>query len=36
MIVAGTVTWKMAVPLRRLFDQMSEPKVGHFDGGMRH
>ena len=26
MIVAGTVTWKMAVPLRRLFDQMSEPK----------
>lgn len=26
MIVAGTVTWKMAVPLRRLYDQMSEPK----------
>ena len=26
MIVAGTVTWKMAVPLRRLFDQMAEPK----------
>ncbi len=26
MIVAGTVTWKMSVPLRRLYDQMSEPK----------
>jgi NADH-quinone oxidoreductase subunit B len=26
MIVSGTVTWKMAVPLRRLYEQMSEPK----------
>ena len=26
MIVAGTVTWKMAVPLRRLYDKMAEPK----------
>jgi len=26
MIVAGTVTWKMAVPLKRLYDQMPEPK----------
>ena len=26
MIVAGTVTWKMAVPLRRLYDQKAEPK----------
>ena len=26
MIVSGTVTWKMAVPLRRLYDQMTEPK----------
>ncbi|MBI4498752.1 MAG: NADH-quinone oxidoreductase subunit B [Chloroflexi bacterium] len=26
MIVAGTLTWKMAVPLRRIYDQMAEPK----------
>jgi NADH-quinone oxidoreductase subunit B len=26
MIVAGTVTLKMAAPLRRLYDQMPEPK----------
>ncbi|MBI1884792.1 MAG: NADH-quinone oxidoreductase subunit B [Chloroflexi bacterium] len=26
MIVAGTVTWKMAVPLRRVYLQMAEPK----------
>jgi NADH-quinone oxidoreductase subunit B len=26
MIVAGTVTWKMAPAVRRVFDQMAEPK----------
>ena len=26
MIVAGTVTWKMAVPVRRIYLQMPEPK----------
>ncbi len=26
MIIAGTLTWKMAPTLRRIYDQMSEPK----------
>ena len=26
MITAGTLTWKMAPPVRRIYDQMAEPK----------
>lgn len=26
LIVSGTVTWKMAVPIRRIYEQMGDPK----------
>ena len=35
MIVAGTVTYKMASRIKLLYEQMAEPKVCNSDGFMR-
>ncbi len=35
LIVAGTVTDKMAPVLRKIYDQMPEPEVGDLDGRLR-
>jgi Ni,Fe-hydrogenase III small subunit len=35
MIVAGTVTYKMALAVKRIYDQMAEPKWVIADGGVR-
>ena len=35
MIVAGRLSRKMAPALRRIYDQMPEPEVGHLDGRLR-
>ena len=32
MIVAGTLTNKMAPALRKVYDQMPEPKMGNING----
>ena len=34
MIVAGTLTWKMAVPVKRIYEQMADPKWVISDGGV--
>jgi NADH-quinone oxidoreductase subunit B len=36
MIVAGTLTHKMAPRLKRLFEQMPEPRFCHGDGRLHH
>ncbi len=32
MIVAGTVTYKMALAVKRIYEQMPEPGMGHCHG----
>ena len=32
LIVNGTLTWKMAPQVKRIYDQMAEPEMGYRDG----
>ena len=36
IMVAGTITHKMAPVLKRLYDQMADPKIRHCSRRMRH
>ena len=35
LMVLGTINDKMAPVLKQIYDQMAEPKMGNFDGGLR-
>ena len=36
MIVAGTVTMKMALRVKKLYEQMADPKICDFNGKLRY
>ncbi|GIT57947.1 MAG: hypothetical protein Ct9H300mP18_13760 [Candidatus Neomarinimicrobiota bacterium] len=36
MIVAGTVTMKMALRVKKLYEQMADPKYVNFNGKLRY